>query len=81
MGLKPVQISIFARMCEVHDTLTGVDEPVLAILRVYAERCIPIPRTTERFYWSVSCLPGSPDKTTAGKLKFSLPPTSAFKAS
>jgi hypothetical protein len=23
---------------------------------------LPIPRTTERFYWSVSCLPTSPDK-------------------
>jgi len=37
---------------------------VLDILRTYAERCIPIPRTTERFYWSVSCLP-STDKTFA----------------
>jgi hypothetical protein len=37
-------------------------EDVLDILRRYAETCIPIPRTTERFYWSVSCLPGSPDK-------------------
>ena len=35
---------------------------LLDILRLYAETCIPIPRTTERFYWSVSCLPGSPDK-------------------
>src|SRR5438270_9791052 len=37
-------------------------EDVLDILRLYAETCIPIPRRTERFYWSVSCLPGSPDK-------------------
>ncbi len=37
-------------------------EDVLDILKTYAETCIPIPRTTERFYWSVSCLPGSPDK-------------------
>jgi hypothetical protein len=37
-------------------------QDVLDILRLYAETCIPIPRTTERFYWSVSCLPGSPDK-------------------
>ena len=35
---------------------------VLDILRNYAATALPIPRTTERFYWSVSCLPGSPDK-------------------
>jgi hypothetical protein len=35
---------------------------VLEILRLYGERCIPIPRRTERHYWSVSCLPSSPDK-------------------
>ena len=35
---------------------------VLDILRLYGETCIPIPRTTERFYWSVSCLPTSPDR-------------------
>jgi len=35
---------------------------VLDILRTYAATCIPIPRATERFYWSVSCLPTSPDK-------------------
>ena len=35
---------------------------VLAILRTYAATCLPIPRTTERYYWSVSCLPSSPDK-------------------
>ena len=40
-------------------------EDVLAILRAYAAAAIPIPRTTERFYWSVSCLPGSPDKPLA----------------
>lgn len=39
-------------------------EEVLAILRIYGETCIPIPRMTERFYWSVSCLP-STDKTLA----------------
>jgi hypothetical protein len=38
---------------------------VLDILRIYAEHCLPIPRTTERHYWSVSCLPGSPDKPLA----------------
>jgi len=37
---------------------------VLDILRTYAATCIPIPRATERFYWSVSCLP-STDKTLA----------------
>lgn len=35
---------------------------VLEILRRYGESCIPIPRTTERFYWSVSCLPSTSDK-------------------
>jgi hypothetical protein len=35
---------------------------VLDILRIYGATCLPIPRATERFYWSVSCLPGSPDK-------------------
>lgn len=37
-------------------------EEVLALLRIYAERCLPIPRRTERFYWSVSCLPSTSDK-------------------
>jgi len=40
-------------------------DDVLDILRLYGATCIPIPRTTERFYWSVSCLPGSPDKPLA----------------
>jgi len=35
---------------------------VLQILKLYAEQCIPIPRRTERYYWSVSCLPSTPDK-------------------
>jgi hypothetical protein len=35
---------------------------VLAILCIYGETCLPIPRRTERYYWSVSCLP-STDKT------------------
>jgi hypothetical protein len=39
-------------------------EEVLDILRIYGENCIPIPRRTERTYWSVSCLP-STDKTLA----------------
>jgi hypothetical protein len=34
----------------------------LEILSLYAEACIPIPRTTERYYWSVSCLPSTSDK-------------------
>ncbi len=34
-------------------------EEVLDILRIYGESCIPIPRRTERWYWSVSCLPSS----------------------
>jgi len=34
----------------------------LAILRLYAETCLPLPRTTERYYWSVSCLPSTSDK-------------------
>lgn len=32
---------------------------VLDILRLYAATALPIPRRTERFYWSVSCLPSS----------------------
>jgi hypothetical protein len=39
-------------------------DDVLDILRTYSDTCIPIPRTTERYYWSVSCLP-STDKTLA----------------
>ncbi len=35
---------------------------VLAILGLYGPTCIPIPRRTERFYWSVSCLPSTSDK-------------------
>ncbi|HEV8406653.1 MAG TPA: hypothetical protein VGQ34_01865 [Sphingomicrobium sp.] len=37
-------------------------EEVLKILRIYGEHCIPIPRRTERHYWSVSCLPSTSDK-------------------
>jgi hypothetical protein len=29
---------------------------------LYGETCIPIPRRTERYYWSVSCLPSTSDK-------------------
>ncbi len=35
---------------------------VLEILRTYGETCLPIPRRTERYYWSVSCLPSTSDK-------------------
>ena len=38
---------------------------VLDILRIYGESCIPIPRRTERHYWSVSCLPSTSDKPLA----------------
>ena len=37
-------------------------DAVLGLLRTYAATALPIPRRTERFYWSVSCLPGSPDR-------------------
>ncbi|WP_407829008.1 hypothetical protein [Sphingomonas sp.] len=37
-------------------------QDVLEILRLYDATCIPIPRTTERTYWSVSCLPSTSDK-------------------
>ena len=40
-------------------------QEVLDILRLYAATCIPIPRTTERYYWSVSCLPSTSDKPLA----------------
>lgn len=35
---------------------------VLKILSLYGPNCIPIPRRTERYYWSVSCLPSTSDK-------------------
>ena len=37
-------------------------EEVLAILGLYGRSCIPMPRRTERHYWSVSCLPSTSDK-------------------
>ncbi len=37
-------------------------QDVLELLRLYGETCIPIPRRTERHYWSVSCLPSTSDK-------------------
>jgi hypothetical protein len=35
---------------------------LLDILRLYGATCLPIPRRTERYYWSVSCLPSTSDK-------------------
>jgi hypothetical protein len=40
-------------------------QDALDILRIYGENCIPIPRRTERDYWSVSCLPSTSDKPLA----------------
>jgi hypothetical protein len=37
-------------------------QEVLEILRIYGETCLPIARRTERYYWSVSCLPSTSDK-------------------
>jgi hypothetical protein len=37
-------------------------QDAIEILRVYGATCIPIPRRTERYYWSVSCLPSTSDK-------------------
>jgi hypothetical protein len=37
-------------------------QEVLKILRLYGQNCIPIPRKSERHYWSVSCLPSTSDK-------------------
>jgi hypothetical protein len=37
-------------------------QEALEILRRYGSACIPIPRATERYYWSVSCLPSTPGK-------------------
>lgn len=37
-------------------------EQVLEILRRYGRDCLPMPRRTERYYWSVSCLPSTPGK-------------------
>lgn len=37
-------------------------QEVLDILRLYGDSCLPIPRRTERYYWSVSCLPSTSDK-------------------
>lgn len=35
---------------------------ILELLQRYGRDCLPIPRRTERYYWSVSCLPSTPGK-------------------
>ncbi|WP_210727627.1 hypothetical protein [Sphingopyxis sp. PAMC25046] len=35
---------------------------LFGILELYGRTCLPMPRTTERYYWSVSCLPSTSDK-------------------
>ena len=35
---------------------------LFGILELYGRTCLPIPRATERYYWSVSCLPSTSDK-------------------
>lgn len=37
-------------------------QEALGILRQYGRNCTPIPRRTERHYWSASCLPSTPGK-------------------
>jgi hypothetical protein len=37
-------------------------QDVMEILSLYGQNCIPIPRKSERHYWSVSCLPSTSDK-------------------
>jgi hypothetical protein len=37
-------------------------QQVLEVLGLYGRDCIPIPWTTERHYWSISCLPSTPGK-------------------
>ncbi|CAD5265385.1 conserved hypothetical protein [Bosea sp. 62] len=37
-------------------------QEVLEILGLYGSNCVPIPRRSERHYWSVSCLPSTSDK-------------------
>ena len=37
-------------------------QEVIEILRRYGRACLPVPRRTERHYWSVSCLPSTPGK-------------------
>lgn len=35
---------------------------LFGILELYGKTCIPMARATERYYWSVSCLPSTSDK-------------------
>ncbi|CAN7692510.1 hypothetical protein LJR016_005657 [Devosia sp. LjRoot16] len=35
---------------------------VLKLLSAYGRDCLPMPRRTERYWWSVSCLPSTSDK-------------------
>src|SRR3546814_16272895 len=35
---------------------------IFGILELYGRTCLPMPRATERYYWSVSCLPSTSDK-------------------
>ncbi|MBL8592137.1 MAG: hypothetical protein JNK01_05585, partial [Devosia sp.] len=35
---------------------------VLKLLGSYGRQCLPMPRRTERYWWSVSCLPSTSDK-------------------
>ncbi len=35
---------------------------VLNLLGSYGRQCLPMPRRTERYWWSVSCLPSTSDK-------------------
>lgn len=35
---------------------------LFGILALYGRTCLPVPRATERHYWSVSCLPSTSDK-------------------
>jgi hypothetical protein len=37
-------------------------QDVLELVGLYGRSCIPMPRRTERQYWSVSCLPSTSDK-------------------
>jgi len=37
-------------------------EEVLNLLATYGRECLPMPRRTERYWWSVSCLPSTSDK-------------------
>jgi hypothetical protein len=46
-----------------HKLLVRLQAPtVLSVLRLYCQNCLPMPRTTELEYWSVSCLPSTSDK-------------------